>query len=382
MGKFGKLQPAVSGATHSAAGQNIRRNSRLFVSDKKTGMRFLVDSGADVSLIPYKGKIGTTLNDFKLYAANGTEISTYGTQILSLDLGLRRRFQWPFVIAKTNRGILGADFLNTFKLILDINRRQLIDGITNLTIKDITRPNVGIMKANHDVKHFIITKGPPVFSRARPLDPKRLNEAKQEFQFMLEHGIIRPSKSQWASPLHLVTKKDGTLRPCGDYRKLNSQTLPDRYPIPRLEDFQHILSGKMIFSRLDLFKAYYQIPIAEENKPKTAIITPFGLYEFNVMSFGLRNAPATWYSGVNPGGALNIRNRQHQTTLTRFRTGHLKPLKIENNNKIYPTCPKCSLAPAAPEHILACIRCTKQDLWERPLLIIKQLEEHDLMEFV
>ncbi|UYV78617.1 hypothetical protein LAZ67_16002180 [Cordylochernes scorpioides] len=90
----------------------------------------------------------------------------------------------------------------------------------------------------------------------------------------------------------------------------------------------------------------------------------------------------SWYSGVNPGGALNIRNRQHQTTLTRFRTGHLKPLKIENNNKIYPICPKCSLSPAAPEHILACIRCTKQDLWERPLLIIKQLEEHELMEFV
>ncbi|UYV74764.1 hypothetical protein LAZ67_12000855 [Cordylochernes scorpioides] len=90
----------------------------------------------------------------------------------------------------------------------------------------------------------------------------------------------------------------------------------------------------------------------------------------------------SWYSGVNPGEALKIRNRQHQTTLTRFRTGHLKPLKIENNNKIYPTCPKCSLVPAAPEHILACIRCTKQDLWERPLLIIKQLEEHELMEFV
>ncbi|UYV79164.1 PPM1J [Cordylochernes scorpioides] len=89
----------------------------------------------------------------------------------------------------------------------------------------------------------------------------------------------------------------------------------------------------------------------------------------------------SWYSGVNPGGALNIRNRKHQTTLTRFRTGHLKPLKIENNNKIYPTCPKCSLSPAAPEHILACIRCTKQDLWERPLLIIKQLKEHELMEF-
>ncbi|UYV77357.1 hypothetical protein LAZ67_15000672 [Cordylochernes scorpioides] len=85
---------------------------------------------------------------------------------------------------------------------------------------------------------------------------------------------------------------------------------------------------------------------------------------------------------VPSSSILNIRNRQHQTTLTRFRTGHLKPLKIENNNKIYPTCPKCSLAPAASEHILACISCTKQDLWERPLLIIKQLEEHELMEFV
>ncbi|UYV63199.1 hypothetical protein LAZ67_2003414 [Cordylochernes scorpioides] len=238
MGQCGKLQPVVSSATHSAAGQNIRRNSRLFVSDKNTGMRFLVDSGNDVSLIPFKGKIGTTLNDFKLYAANGTEISTHGTQILSLGLGLRRQLQWPFVIAKTNR--------------------------------DITRPNVGIMKANHDLKHFIITKGPPVFSRARPLDLKILNEAKQEFQFKLEHEIIRPSKSQWASPLHLITKKDGTLRPCAYFK------------------------WKDDFSRLDLFKAYYQIPIAEEDKPKTAIITPFGLYEFNVMSFGLRNAPATF----------------------------------------------------------------------------------------
>ncbi|UYV65322.1 hypothetical protein LAZ67_3003937 [Cordylochernes scorpioides] len=88
----------------------------------------------------------------------------------------------------------------------------------------------------------------------------------------------------------------------------------------------------------------------------------------------------SWYSGVDPGGALNL--RQHQTTLARFRTDHLKPSKIENNNKFYPTCPKCRLAPAAPEHNLACNRCSKQDLWERPLLIIKQLEEHELMEFV
>ncbi|GBM47654.1 Transposon Ty3-I Gag-Pol polyprotein [Araneus ventricosus] len=84
------------------------------------------------------------------------------------------------------------------------------------------------------------------------------------------------------------------MGPCGDYRQLNAQTIPDRYPIPSLKDFHQILKETKIFSKIDLFKAYFQIPIAKEHKCKTAIITPFGLYEFNVMSFGLKNAPATF----------------------------------------------------------------------------------------
>ncbi|GFX24854.1 hypothetical protein TNCV_4489451 [Trichonephila clavipes] len=114
---------------------------------------------------------------------------------------------------------------------------------------------------------------------------------------MLDNDIIRPSKSP--SPLHLVNKKDGSVRPCGDYRRLNAQTIPDRYPIPRIKDFHHILKGNRIFYKIDLFKAYFQIPIAEEDKKKTAIITPFGLFEFNVMSFGLRNAPSTFQRFIN-----------------------------------------------------------------------------------
>ena len=121
----------------------------------------------------------------------------------------------------------------------------------------------------------------------------------QEFEFMLSHNIIRPSHSQWASPLHIVSKKDGSSRVCGDYRRLNALTIPDRYPLPRMEQFQYMLHGKKFFSKIDLFKAYYQIPIVEEDKCKTAITTPFGLYEFNVMSFGLRNAPATFQRFVH-----------------------------------------------------------------------------------
>ena len=119
-------------------------------------------------------------------------------------------------------------------------------------------------------------------------------EEEQVLDNQLKAGVIKESTSPWASPMVFVRKKDGTTRPCVDYRKLNDVTRRDAYPLPRVDDCLDCLSGAKIFSTLDLQSGYWQIEVKEEDRPKTAFVTRGGLYEYVTMPFGLCNAPSTF----------------------------------------------------------------------------------------
>ncbi|MBM3939179.1 MAG: hypothetical protein FJ333_11085, partial [Sphingomonadales bacterium] len=146
----------------------------------------------------------------------------------------------------------------------------------------------------HKVLHQIITEGRPVRAKYRRLDAQKLAAAKKEFRELEAQGIVRRSKSNWASPLHMVKKPDGSWRPCGDYRQLNLQTKQDCYTCPNIGDLTARLAGRKVFSKIDLRKGYHQVPVDPADIEKTAIVTPFGLFEYMRMPFGLKNAGQTF----------------------------------------------------------------------------------------
>ena len=145
------------------------------------------------------------------------------------------------------------------------------------------------------LEHTIETHGPPLRQPYRRQNPAVRREEMAQVQQMLASDVIRPSNSPWASPVVMVKKKDGSLRFCVDFRQINAATVKDAHPLPRIDDLFDALHGARWFSTLDLKSGYWQVPIMERDKEKTAFRTSSGqLYEFNQVPFGLCNAPATF----------------------------------------------------------------------------------------
>ena len=317
---------------NSAASREKETGDLLYIKDPNTKLKWLIDGGAMLSILPplpaqrKKGPNGT-----KLSAANGTAIPCYGSVRHRIKLG-SKYYPFKFIIADVKQPIIGADFLAHFNLAPNHRDGCLIDLQTFETLHvdfdaespktrinfisqkedpyyqlldkypDLSIPSFRIKEPKHGVRHYIPTQCHPIQNRARKLAPDKLAVAKAEIDKLCKLGVCKRGKSEWASPL-MVAKKPcvspckctpttpcGGWRVCGDYRRLNTQTTDDKYPVRNLTDFNAELSGKKIFSKIDLLKGYHQIPVNEDDVKKTGVITPFGLYLFPRTPFGLKNA--------------------------------------------------------------------------------------------
>ena len=174
---------------------------------------------------------------------------------------------------------------------LEPNQKHALTSVLT-TFPEVITDKIGYTST---VKHEIkCSSNEPIKQRPYPLNPDRRAFVYKKIQEMENEGLIEPSNSNWASPIVLPKKKNGEYRLCVDFRKLNLNTVSDAYPMPDLKNLLRKVNGAKVFSTLDLNSGYWQVEVKEESRPMTAFTTPRGLYQFRVMPFGLKNAPATF----------------------------------------------------------------------------------------
>ena len=186
------------------------------------------------------------------------------------------------------------DFLHSLDFTDTSLTNPEIDQLQNLLIKYRACFRTKSGRTNLTQHHIDTGNTKPIKLRPYRVSPQRQQIISQQINQMLGDGIIEHASGPYAAPITLQPKKDGSLRFCVDFRQLNSVTVRDVYPIPRIDETLDQLQMAKYFTSLDLKSGFWQIELDEESRPKTAFITHAGLFQFKVMPFGLTNAPATF----------------------------------------------------------------------------------------
>nr|AAX95912.1 retrotransposon protein, putative, Ty3-gypsy sub-class [Oryza sativa Japonica Group]ABA92473.1 retrotransposon protein, putative, Ty3-gypsy subclass [Oryza sativa Japonica Group] len=297
----------------------------------------LFDSGATHSFLSmsFAGNHGMEVEDLR----RPLMVSTPSNQALSLQRSPSVRIEIqevPFLAnlilleSKDLDVILGMDWLARYKGVIDCANRKVTltsnDGrvvtvhalsseslrssLNQMTLEeipivreypDVFPDDLPAMPPKRDIEFRIdlVPGTTPIHKRPYRMAANELADVKRQVDDLLQKGYIRPSSSPWGAPVIFVEKKDHTQRMCVDYRALNDVTIKNKYPLPRIDDLFDQLKGATVFSKIDLRSGYHQLRIKEEDIPKTAFTTRYGLFECTVMSFGLTNAPAFFMNLMN-----------------------------------------------------------------------------------
>lgn len=344
-----KEEDVAQVVNHIAERQSTLQTPYCYLSIGKVTAEVLVDTGAATSCLSeeiyqkyFKG-FHITTSAMTLKSATNDMLDVIGYVLLPIKISTSERIEkWLVIRHLSPSVILGYPSLhklhatidtgkgmmelciNGFKhtIALHSNKRMLngvnvIDGrILNIDLKHLAPQHqadiqkilienanlfcennaapsaIDADKGSHLIRLEANTR--PISQPPRRIAPAIRNKVDEMIEKLLHEGLIKPSKSPWGSPIVVVPKKGGDIRICVDYRKLNSYTIKDVYPLPRMDDILDALSNATVFSTLDLASGYHQVPMAEESQPLTAFVTHQGLFEYTRMPFGLCNAPATF----------------------------------------------------------------------------------------
>ena len=176
--------------------------------------------------------------------------------------------------------------------LLDVEQQRKVYDMIYDFCNVLQSENQSIQPADVTEHHITLYDHTPIYQRPRRFPAPITNEIERQCNELCVSDIIEPSLSPYSSPIVPVRKKDGSIRLCIDYRKLNSVTIPDKFPVPNLIDSLFSLHGTQFFTSLDLHKGYYQIPLDTESRPCTAFSTPKNHWQFKCLPFRLRNAPS------------------------------------------------------------------------------------------